>query len=86
MSQTAKCGVEDLGELRSTFPDSRIVIADAGHDGPKLALKLRRHDGYQLRIAKRRHQIPEIGGLIWIVDRSFAWLGLVWGISSTQRG
>jgi putative transposase len=39
-----------------------------------LAAQLRR-DGWKLRIFKRRQRAFKAGGLTWIVERSFAWLG-----------
>ena len=64
-----------LGGLSALFPRIRTVIADAGHESRKLARTLKQHQGWQLRIVKRRQRAFKITGLIWIVERSFAWLG-----------
>jgi transposase len=49
-------------------------IADAGHESRELAAQLRR-DGWELQIFKRKQRAFEVGGLTWIVERSFAWRG-----------
>lgn len=51
------------------------MIADAGHQSRKLARELMREGGWRLQITKRRQRPFKIAGLIWIVERSFAWLG-----------
>ena len=64
-----------LGGLRAFFPAIRTVVADAGHEGCKLARHLLRHEGWRLRIVRRHERAFRIQGLTWIVERSFAWLG-----------
>jgi transposase len=54
------------------FPDSRTVIADAGHESRKLSRQIMRDDGWKLQIVKRRQRAFKITGLTWIVERSFA--------------
>jgi transposase len=53
----------------------RTVIADAGHESRKLVRQIMRDDGWKLQIVKRWQRAFKITGLIWIVERSFAWLG-----------
>ncbi len=50
-------------------------MADAGHESRKLARQLRRDENWKPQIIKRRQRTFKITGLIWIVERSFAWLG-----------
>jgi len=57
------------------FPGIRIIMADAGHQSPKLAHQLLHQDGWKLVIVKRGQRAFKITGLTWIVERSFAWLG-----------
>jgi transposase len=35
-----------------------------------------RHEGWKLQIVKRKQRAFNVTGLIWIVERTFAWLGL----------
>ena len=70
-----RAGALLLGGLSALFPRIRTIIADAGHEGRKLARTLKQHQGWQLRIVKRRQRAFKITGLTWIVERSFAWLG-----------
>jgi putative transposase len=63
-----------LAGLAPLWPTIRWIIADAGHESRKLAAQLRR-DGWELRIFKRKQRAFKVGGLTWIVERSFAWLG-----------
>ena len=63
-----------LTGLSPLWPTIRTIIADAGHESRKLAAQLRR-DGWELRIFKRRQRASKVGGLTWIVERGFAWLG-----------
>jgi transposase len=69
-------GARLLGGLNSPFPRIHPVIADAGHESRRLARDLMRQDGWKLQIVKRRQRAFKITGLTWIVERSFAWLGL----------
>ena len=64
-----------LGGLSPLFPGIRTVVADAGHESPKLARQIRRDDGWRLQIVKRRQRVFKVTGLTWIVERTFAWLG-----------
>ena len=64
-----------LAGLAPLFPRIHTVIADAGHESRKLARELRCNEGWKLQIVKRRERAFKITGLIWIVERSFAWLG-----------
>jgi len=57
------------------FPNIRTIIADAGHESGKLSRHLMQQDGWKLQIVKRRQRAFKITGLIWIVERSLAWLG-----------
>ena len=57
------------------FPNIRTIIADAGHESRKLSRHLMQQDGWKLQIVKRRQRAFKITGLIWIVERSLAWLG-----------
>jgi transposase len=50
-------------------------LADAGHQSRKLT-RLIKAEGYELRIVKRRKQAFEVVGLTWIVERTFAWIGM----------
>jgi transposase len=50
-------------------------MADAGHQGRKLARALKRREGWRLVITKRGQRAFKITGLTWIVERSLAWLG-----------
>lgn len=61
--------------LKVLFPAITTVIADAGHEGKKLACALAEQQGWRLHIVKRRQRTFKITGLTWIVERSFAWLG-----------
>jgi putative transposase len=70
-----RAGARLLDGLRPLFPAIRIVMADAGHQGRKLARALKRHEGWELVITKRGQRAFQIKGLTWIVERSFAWLG-----------
>ena len=70
-----RAGALLLGGLSALFPRIRTVIADAGHESRKFARTLKQNQGWQLRIVKRRQRAFKITGLIWIVERSFAWLG-----------
>ena len=64
-----------LGGLGSIFPTIKTIIADAGHQSRKLA-RLIKTEGYELRIVKRRKRSFEVVGLTWIVERTFAWIGM----------
>jgi putative transposase len=64
-----------LGGLGPLFPSIRTIIADAGHESRKLSRHLMQQDGWKLQIVKRRQRAFKITGLIWIVERSLAWLG-----------
>jgi putative transposase len=70
-----RAGARLLGGLRPLFPAIRTVMADAGHQGRKLARALKRHEGWELVITKRGQRAFKITGLTWIVERSLAWLG-----------
>jgi putative transposase len=61
--------------LMSVVSRIRTVIADAGHESRKLVRQIMRDDGWKLQIVKRWQRAFKITGLIWIVERSFAWLG-----------
>ena len=69
-----RAGGRLLAGLAPLWPTIRTVIADAGHESRKLATQLRR-DGWDLRIFKHKQRTFKVGGLTWIVERSFAWLG-----------
>jgi hypothetical protein len=60
------------------------VIADAGHEGLKLARELMCQDGWRLQIVKRWQRAFKITGHTWIVERSFAWLGLAGIVGSAK--
>ena len=51
-------------------------MADAGHESRKLARHLLQHEGWKLVITRRSKRAFKIKGLTWIVERSFAWLGV----------
>jgi len=70
-----RAGALLLGGLSALFPRIRTIIADAGRESRKFARTLKQNQGWQLRIVKRRQRAFKITGLIWIVERSFAWLG-----------
>jgi transposase len=63
-----------LGGLQSGFPSIRTVMADAGYESGKFACELKRRHGWRLHIIKRRQRAFKVGGLTWIVERTFAWL------------
>jgi transposase len=58
-----------------SFRRSKRSLADAGHQSRKLT-RLIKAEGYELRIVKRRKQAFEVVGLTWIVERTFAWIGM----------
>ena len=62
------------GGLGPIFPTIKTIIADAGHQSPKLR-RLIKAEGYELRIVKRSKRAFEVVRLTWIVERTFAWIG-----------
>ena len=50
-------------------------MADAGHQGRRLARALKRHEGWELVVTTRGQRAFKVKGLTWIVERSLAWLG-----------
>jgi putative transposase len=70
-----RAGARLLGQLGSSFPRIRTVMADAGHASGKWARELKRDQGWRLHITKRRQRAFKVTGLTWIVERTFAWLG-----------
>ena len=70
-----RAGVRLLTGLGCNFPRIRTLMADAGYQSGKLTGELKRRHGWQLKITQRRQRAFKVTGLIWLVERTFAWLG-----------
>lgn len=55
--------------------DHGLLLPILLHRTDDAGLPMLRRDGWELRIFKRRQRAFKVGGLTWIVERSFAWLG-----------
>ncbi|RYE96456.1 MAG: hypothetical protein EOO77_40920 [Oxalobacteraceae bacterium] len=60
---------------RATWSSIRTVTAASGHRSRKLAWTLRQCAGWRLVVIRQGQRAFKIGGITWIMERSFAWFG-----------
>jgi len=67
---------ELLRRTRRLFPFIKVIFADGGYQGPKMADVVAKTGAWRLEIVKR-NDVPrfEVLPKRWIVERTFAWIG-----------
>jgi transposase len=67
---------ELLRRSRASFPFIERIFADAGYQGPKMAVAVARTGDWKLEIVKRTelHRFVVLPKR-WVVERTFAWIG-----------
>lgn len=64
-----------LRRVRRLFPSVKVIFADGGYQGPKMAAVVAKTGSWRLEIVKRNN-VPrfEVLPKRWIVERTFAWI------------
>ena len=66
-----------LKQVRKLFPFLKLIWADGGYRGPKLAKEFHKIASWKLQIVKRNEDVSGFKVLPhrWVVERTFAWMG-----------
>ena len=64
-------------QVRKLFPFLKLIWADGGYRGPKLAKEFHNIASWKLEIVKRNDDASgfEVLPRRWVVERTFAWMG-----------